>query len=200
MLVEHSGRWVVLVVLLWPGAEDAWAICLGPTCCQSYIGDSATAIAQGEVVEFEPGHAVIQLLAGTIYCAGGVECSPADFPVDFTWGDQVCPESCPECAELAVGDRGLFGVDLGTGCLERFLEVSVDGVECNRFEPVAFVLEQYLSPTCIDATSDEGYWDCKDTFESCAACAQAGQADGIVLAMVVGLEMVRARRSKRVHG
>jgi hypothetical protein len=143
------------------------------------------------VVEAEAGHVVIQLLPGAIYCAGGLECSPADFPVDFVWGDAVCPEACPECAGLAVGDRGLFGVDLGTGCLERFLEVTAEGVACNEHEPVAFVLEQYLSPTCIDATRAAGYWECDDTLESCAACSHAGQGGGGLLAMVVGLGLAR---------
>jgi MYXO-CTERM domain-containing protein len=147
------------------------------------------------VVEAEAGHVAIQLLPGAIYCAGGLECSPADFPVDFTWGDAVCPEACPECAALAVGDRGLFGVDLGTGCLERVLEVTAEGVACNEYEPVAFVLEHYLSPGCAEATRDAGYFEwCDDTLESCAACSHAGQGGGGLLVMVVGLGLARKRR------
>lgn len=184
------------LVLLWTGAEGARASCPGPLCCQSTFGDSSTAIVQAEVVEVGPGHVAIQLLPGKIYCTGGVECSPADFPVDFVWGDEACPDIILGSESIAVGDRGLFGVDLGTGCLVRFLEVTAEGVACNEYEPVTFVLEQYLSPNCIDATHAAGYYECDDTLGSCAGCAQAGQGGGLLLAMVVGMGMVRRKRPR----
>ncbi|HOX60087.1 MAG TPA: hypothetical protein PLC99_24690 [Verrucomicrobiota bacterium] len=202
MRVGQPGWWVMVFVLLWAGAEGARAACEAPFCC--FYLPEGWAIAQAEVTAVDASQLSISLLGTPVYCSGGIECSPADFPVELSLEPNPDGCGCGNCEGLAVGDVGLFFVVKSLGCLNRVVRVEDAGVICNRSQsvPVEFVLENALSPTCEDAFVEAGYFDreCDDTLESCAGCAQAGQGGGLLLAVVVGLGILRSKRTARAHG
>ncbi|HOX45371.1 MAG TPA: hypothetical protein PK668_17375 [Myxococcota bacterium] len=195
--------WVLVIALGLAGlpgllapVKAAEEPCPAYVCCDLTDGGLGS-VAQAEITRILPHRVDVVLMPTPVYCAGGLECSPEDFALAYSWATPECPGEIAGWEDIAQDLVVVLWVD-SLGCLRRIVPVTMAGVDCDGvYVPLPACLQEFLLPTCATTYGGETTPEECEHDESRPGCAHAGQGGGLALGLGLGLALAALRRRPR---
>jgi hypothetical protein len=179
--IENFLQVFALLVANSGSLQAASSYCAAPRCCLRSVLPSGSDEIVGIAYVEEKDNSKVAISSSDyeFYCENGVECSRELFPLELACDSTADGANCFPCDEIAIEERGMFLVDINSGCIYAYFKANEHSVFCNgegaRGLPRQFVLRNALLEysECQEAHIEAGYYEPCSNENSCGNCSDS---------------------------